>query len=301
MTPALNTLRNWPIPVFIALFWSLAPVIGLGFASRSIVRAVERLPVFFRLLLACLCGVPYAIVALSFGNLRWQWCGLYFLLPPLVALLLWRARLEDSQQGGTWIDAVILLGLGLAVDLRWFEPAWPRSLAFIGKLVLVDAGLYGFLVIRQLSNVGFDLRIRWRDILIGLRETAFFAPIAIGLGLAIGFLKWHSMLPRPGEIGFAWIYTFIFIAIPEELYFRGWIQNLLERRLGRMPSLLLTAVIFGLSHFNKRTTFFNAPYVLLAALAGIFYGRAWRQDHRVAASTITHATTDAIWSLWFRH
>ena len=27
-----------------------------------------------------------------------------------------------------------------------------------------------------------------------------------------------------------WIYIFIFIAVPEELYFRAWVQNLLERR-----------------------------------------------------------------------
>lgn len=298
---ALDTVRNWPIPVFIALLLSLAPVFALGFASRSIIRAVNRLSVLLRLLLACLCSIPYLIVALSFGRIHWQWCTLYLVLPPLIALLLWRARLMDSKQKGTWIDLIILLCLGLAVDLRWFEPAWPRSLTFIGKLVLVDAGLYGFLVIRQLNNIGFDLRIRWRDLMIGLRETAFFAPIAIGLGLGIGFLKWHSALPRLSEVGFAWMYTFIFIAIPEELYFRGWVQNLLERRLGRLPSLLVTAVIFGFAHFNKRTTFFNAPYVFLAALAGIFYGRAWRQDHRVAASAITHATTDAIWSLWFRH
>jgi uncharacterized protein len=40
--------------------------------------------------------------------------------------------------------------------------------------------------------------------------------------------------------------------------------------------------------------------VLLAALAGIFYGRAWRVQRRVGASAITHATVDAIWSLWLR-
>jgi hypothetical protein len=138
-------------------------------------------------------------------------------------------------------------------------------------------------------------------LLIGLREAAFFAPVAIGLGLALGFLQWHARLPRLGEVAFAWAFTFLFIAIPEELYFRGWVQNLLERHLGRLPALFITAVVFGLAHFNKRTAFFNWHYVLLAALAGIFYGRAWRQERRVTASAITHATTDAIWSLWFRH
>jgi membrane protease YdiL (CAAX protease family) len=64
--------------------------------------------------------------------------------------------------------------------------------------------------------------------------------------------------------------------------------------------LLLTAALRGLAHFNKRAVFFNWRYVLLAAAAGIFYGRAWRQDRRVAASAITHATVDTIWSLWLR-
>ena len=98
----------------------------------------------------------------------------------------------------------------------------------------------------------------------------------------------------------AWIFTFSFIAIPEELFFRGWLQNLLERRMGRYPALFLTAVLFGLSHFNKRAVYFNWRYVLLAAVAGVFYGRAWRRERRVAASAITHASVDAIWSLWLR-
>jgi hypothetical protein len=30
-----------------------------------------------------------------------------------------------------------------------------------------------------------------------------------------------------------------------------------------------------------------------------FYARAWREKRRVAASSIAHASVDAIWSLWF--
>jgi membrane protease YdiL (CAAX protease family) len=96
-----------------------------------------------------------------------------------------------------------------------------------------------------------------------------------------------------------WIYIFIFIAVPEELYFRAWVQNFLERRLGRRAALGITAVLFGLSHFNKRSAHFNWRYVLLASVAGIFYGRAWRQRRRVPASAITHASVDAIWTFWF--
>jgi uncharacterized protein len=118
--------------------------------------------------------------------------------------------------------------------------------------------------------------------------------------LILGFLHFHPGWPTPWWIAGAWIFTFFFIAVPEELFFRGWMQNLLEKRVGRYGALILTACIFGLAHFNKRTASFNWRYVLLAALAGIFYGRAWRQEQHVGASSVTHATVDAIWSLWLR-
>jgi len=102
------------------------------------------------------------------------------------------------------------------------------------------------------------------------------------------------------EIPGAWVFTFFFVALPEELYFRGLIQNLLERRMGRNSALIAASILFGLSHFNKRTTFFNWRYVILAAVAGFFYGRAWRERKRLFASSITHATVDTVWSVWFR-
>jgi hypothetical protein len=58
-------------------------------------------------------------------------------------------------------------------------------------------------------------------------------------------------------------------------------------------------VLFGLSHFHKGAAF-NWRYVLLAAIAGIFYGRAWRARRKVLASSITHTAVDVVWSLWFR-
>jgi uncharacterized protein len=278
----------------------LVPYLAVGFFSSGLASHVRALPLGFRLAAPALLCVSYILVALAGGVFSWWWLLLYALLPVLVAVLLWDAGRADSAQRGNPRDFIVLLILGLAVDLRWFERAWPPHLAIFNKVLLLDAGIYGFVLIRQLHGTGFDLRLRLKDLAIGLHEFGFYTPIALAIGLGLGFLHFHSGWPAPARAAEAWIFTFLFVAVPEELYFRGWLQNLLEKRVGRGGALILTACLFGLAHFNKRAAIFNWRYVLLAAIAGIFYGRAWRAQRRVGASAVTHATVDAIWSLWLR-
>ena len=308
----------------------LVPAATFALAGERVAQAAALWPRPLRIALPIFCAVPYVFVAIRHQMFSLSWLALYSILPVAIAWLLAQAATADPDQRGNWRDAIILLILGLPVDLRWFEPAWPSGLSGLGKLLLVDAGLYGFIVIRQLRGMGFDFHFRWTDWKTGVRELVFFAPLVIGLGLALGFIHPHANPPRPSMI-LTFTYIFVFIAVPEELYFRAWVQNLLEARLSSLmgaptgsdagiaatPSagpaaapgpasrtaqtlaLVITSVLFGLSHFNKRSPHFNWRYVVLATLAGIFYGRAWREKRRVPASAITHASVDAIWTFWF--
>lgn len=278
----------------------VAPMLVAAFCPASVEKLSRILPRLARVFAPAVLCVPYALVADSFGIFRWSWCAIYAILPVVIAFLLERAREADSGRRGDWRDFLILLVLGLAVDLRWLEPAWPRGLAALGKMLLLDAGIYGFLVVRRLDGVGFDLRLTWQDQRRGVGEYLLYAIIAVPLGLWLGFLHLHAVLPSPLRAIGAFVFTFVFIAIPEELFFRGWLQNLLERRTGRFRALIMTSLIFGLAHWNKRAIHFNWRYVLMAAIAGIFYGRAWRAQRRVGASALTHASVDTTWSLWLR-
>lgn len=287
-------------PILIAALLALAPYLSEAFFSGCLARLSQKLSFSVRMILPAALCIPYSLVAYSSGIFQWKWFALYALLPIAVAVLLWQAASNDPEQRGSWQDFLVLAVLGLAVDLRWFEHAWPARLTPFGKILLLDTGIYGFCGLRQLKGIGFNLRLRTRDLGIGLREFLFYAPIAIPLGLALHFLHAHGYWPTALHAVTSFLFIFFLIAVPEELFFRGWLQNLLEKRLGRYAALLTTAVLFGLSHWNKRTIHFNWRYVLLAAIAGIFYGRAWRQDRRVGASSITHATVDTVWSLWLR-
>lgn len=293
-------MHAWSPAAISAAVLLLIPPLLLGFAGEWVVRAIDRLPLIARLAIPASGAVPYFLATHSTPYFRWSFVLDYAAVPVALIVLLWHAARSDPGQRGDWRDFAVLALLGVVVEFHWLEPIWPAHLRSLNRLLLLDTGLYGFLVIRQLSGVGFNFCPRLRDFTIGLRELCFYAPIAIPLGLGLGFLHWHAQLPSPGKFLLSWFSIFAFIAILEETYFRGWVQNLLERRLGRTGSLIVTAILFGLSHFNKGATHFNWRYVLLATFAGIFYGRAWRQERRLMASAITHASVDTIWAIWFR-
>jgi membrane protease YdiL (CAAX protease family) len=282
-----------------ALALELAPAVAFALAAERIAHSVQRWTVTARIFLPTLCVLPYVVVSISQHVFRWQWFALYAALPIAIAWLLEQAVIADPKQRGNWRDVIILLVLGLAVDLRWFDRAWPTELRALNELLLVDIGLYGFLAIRRLSGSGFDFHLRWSDWKTGLRELLFFTPIVLILGWWLGFIHPHTNLPPARTAALRWVGIFLFTALPEELFFRAWVQNLLERRMGRRTALVIASALFGLSHFNKRSAHFNWRYVLLATIAGIFYGRAWRECRRLPASTITHASVDWIWGIWF--
>lgn len=276
---------------FLSFALLLGPYWAFGFGAEAWLRRHTRWPVMALLI------VPYLVFALPRGEFRWDMC-----LGILAVVLAVGALLSHAQSDkGDWRDLLALTIIGVSVDLHFFDPAWPvAGLSGLAKLVFVDAGLYGYLVVRPIGGIGFDWRARSRDLGIGLREFLWFAPIALALGLATGFLHIHRTTGNLAEFAAGWLFTLFFIAMPEELFFRGLLLNLLERRLGTRCALTMTALLFGFAHFNKRAAYFNWRYVFLAAIAGIFYGRAWLDRRRLLTSSVTHATVDAVWSIWLR-
>ena len=148
-------------PIAIAtLALELAPAVLFGCTAERVARAVGRWPVAVRVCLPALLVAPYVMVSISQHMFRWTWFALYAMLPVAIAWLLLRTAAADPEQRGDWRDVLILLVLGLAVDLRWFDRAWPSGLRALNELFLVDAGLYGFLAIRKLGGTGFDFHLK---------------------------------------------------------------------------------------------------------------------------------------------
>lgn len=254
-----------------------------------------RLALF--LLLASL--APYLIYSVPCGVFSWG--GFAFLagLCLVIAFLfVWAPPQSDAL---SWQDAVVAAALaypwisGLGSPLYDIYPSPSPGvppLDYLGKLMLVALGTMAFLSLRHLPRTGYRFAISREDFLSGLRHFLMFVPPAAVLALTIEFVQWG---PQPAD---SWTYPFEFagnalgiylaVALPSEMYFRGVLQNLLTARLRRPQlSLLVTSVLFGLSHLGRG--FPNWRYVAVTILLGWFCGRAYAQRQSVVAAGVTHA------------
>src|SRR5207245_9845085 len=126
-----------------------------------------------------------------------------------------------------------------------------------------------------------------------------FACLAIPLGLKLHFLvyaphisEWKSFAPLSIAILF-------FTAFPEELLFRGLLQNFLSRATKSETIGWITAsVLFGFSHITNMH-FPNWRYVLLASIAGLFYGWTWGKTGPIFASDGVPGFVDMLWHFLF--
>ncbi|HET9181853.1 MAG TPA: CPBP family intramembrane glutamic endopeptidase [Candidatus Angelobacter sp.] len=299
----LKALHDYPVSTFLGFAILFAPYWLFGFGLAPVLQRILQ-GLSARIAASVLLALPYFVLSLPRGTLHWQ-VGLALIAIPALAT----GALAAFPRPANSADLFVLVTLGLAIDLGLLNHGWPFGLpdamlwpAGLGgfpKMMMANVALYGYLVIKPVEGIGYDLTPQLADWRAGLREFLFYAPIVLSLGVLLGFIHWQGLMKRPQEFPAAWIFTFIFVALPEELFFRGLVQNLLERHMGRLRALMLASILFGLSHFNKGAVF-NWRYVFLAAIAGIFYGRAWLAQRRLFASSVTHATVDTIWSIWWR-
>ncbi len=255
--------------------------------------------------------VPYLILGLGTGTFSWVALGkliAYILVP--TALLL-PDRLHHRETLG-WRDVVAMLALAVPVSAHWLQGIWiwPQDLYVFRPIFCVLVGGYDFMVLRNLEGVGFRLVWRKSDVWDAVLNFLAFALLAIPLGIALNFIHPHSTASLSSIRGlgpaatffFAFVGIYFTVAIPEELLFRGFLQNLLVRTIRKGPrglyGLLVASVVFGASHLHHPPVP-NWRYAILATLAGIFYGNVYRTRQRLCASALTHALVDTIWHFWF--
>jgi membrane protease YdiL (CAAX protease family) len=245
---------------------------------------------------------PYLIFAFGTGTFSIRAgarLAAYILAP---TLLLLPDRLRQRSQIG-WRDFAAILALGIPVAGHWLEGiwSWPQEVYFFRPLYSVCVGAYAFMVIRSLQGVGYRLGFRRGDIVDGLVNLAGFCVFAIPIGILLRFIHPHLNHVSLGQFALKIFGIYLTVAIPEELLFRGILQNFLAKSIprdGPLYGMLIASVLFGAAHLHHPPVP-NWKYGILATLAGAFYGNAYRTRQRLSASALTHSLVDTLWYFWF--
>ena len=232
------------------------------------------------------------------GDWKSALLGATYVLAPTLML----ATSKPSDRSSLLDYAGVLL-IWLPVEFRWMYSLFPYPPPLTHTLTIllaVNTGLAAFIFTRRLPGIGYA--IEWRRGFaraVGVNLVLFMV-IAIPLGEAIGFIHWDPSLARLHSAPLMAIGILFFTAWPEEFLFRGLLQNLLARTFrNEWTALFTAAVIFGFSHIFH-APFPNWKYVILATIAGIFYGRAWMRTGSLLPGAILHGCVDVLWHLLFR-
>ena len=219
---------------------------------------------------------------------------------------------SEGAAAGTWQDFATILGVWVFVKfgpIPWLKSSssqwlWPfpggRLAYVLTVLAAVNVALVSFLLVRRLKGTGYSIGWgnRWGLYVIG--SFIVFACVAIPLAIQMRFITfapqwnhWSHYLELSAAI-------FLFTAWPEEFLFRGLLQNCLARASkSDLAGWWTASMLFGFSHITNMG-FPNWKYVILASVAGLFYGWTWRRTGSIFASALVHAGVDAVWHFLFR-
>lgn len=229
------------------------------------------------------------VLALTFGQITAQ--------ASIAILLLLLAGFAVQQQHiryGRYLGHALFILLALTLALHWWpgfhnarmidqERFTENSTPFSMNLNL-DKPLIGFWLLLICPWI-----IGRHSVLQALKTGALIlsltAIVTLGSAWLVGIVEWAPKWPPQ-----AWLWinnNLLLVTLVEEALFRGYLQGGLSRRFQHLPygeylALLIAALLFGMAHWGA-----GWQWILLATLAGIGYGLAYRFGG-LAAAIATH-------------
>jgi len=241
--------------------------------------------------------MPYLVYSLCTGQFNWMACASLAVI--VAAVSFWYVVLRPSP-----LADVLFLVLLAAIVLsgafhRIYTSPVDMRVDILGRLMLIRTGALAALALRGVAGIGFGFIPTQKEWVTGVRYFFYFLPVGVPLALALGlvqlnftgFLFWKTLATF---CGFLWV-----VALSEEFFFRGLLQQWLEAWTAR-PNLALisTSLLFGAAHLPVRA-FPNWRMAAVSAVAGCFYGIAYQRAGSIRASMVTHALVVTAWRTFF--
>ena len=187
--------------------------------------------------------------------------------------------------------ATLSLIVWAAGRLRAWAGSPSAGLFVLGFLYLVllwgPLFLVRFVEGRPLSTLGLTMPHFLRGLFWG--GAAFFLANAFGTAEAwyrlvrLGEML-DSVAPRVPHWGLEIVAQLVWIGLPEEIGFRGYLLTRLQEAWGTPVALLLSSLLFGVSHFAMA----DPLRAITACLMGLIYGWAFLETGSVYPSALAH-------------
>ncbi len=297
-------------PIVAAILLQGTLFLAAGFpAARQRLRDSLPSP-RFAALLAAASLLPYLAYSVPLGLFSLSSLGALAGIAILAAFVfVW---FPVQAQKLAWQDLLLIVVLaspvvsGLTDMFREIFPSpgdpVPR-LDFLGKLMVIPLGAFAFLCLRGVERADYRFTLTRRDLAIGCKWFAYSLPFTLAVAWATGFAHWQpdrfASWQAYAAIPAKAVGIYLVTALAEELCFRGVLENLLAGRLDSdLPARILSAAAFGAVHLGNGG-FPNWGFAVTAAVAGWFYGAAWREAEGVPAAAVTHTLTVLVWAFLF--
>ena len=238
------------------------------------------------------------VAALLVGSHNW----VNFLLWPVgagLATVALGVGREDEPSPPRLLVAAVALSAIWGIWERGITIAVPGGMHLsLGPLVAAVLAVFLLVIVHPLRTFDVGLGLTGRQLGLAVGAVAVLAVVAIPLGFAIGFLSFQSRWLGIAHGVLRLFGLVLFVGLPEEMLFRGTIQEAFSRIWNPRVGLVLGSVIFGLLHLLKHPTHPNWAYGLLATAAGLAYGWVYQRTGKLAAAAVTHGAVDWIWSMF---
>lgn len=245
---------------------------------------------------------PWALLPLAVAY-AWAWTQggiepVALAWPALLAL----AALMIQSGGAPALRAAghaLFVALAVLLFLHWL-PGFHNPLVIPRAALTPDAVPFGMYLNLDKPLVAFWVVLAAAPAMAGANPRATLTAalgacaaavvVCLGLALALGVVGWAPKWP---DSGWLWlINNALLVTLAEEALFRGYVQQRLarcwrDRPWGATAALLVAALLFGLAHYAG-----GWQWVLLAGVAGVAYGLAYRHGG-LAAAVLAHLGLNA--------
>jgi len=201
------------------------------------------------------------------------------------------------------VTIAAILAVRLLATSSIFKAAW-----FVSPGILIAAALIPTVIRRaEFPKIGLNIRQIGPTLLVVCRTcVVVFPALYAGLWLLKSFGLGLPLQPiQPKEQGWiSWLfYQFMYVAVAEEVFFRGYMQNNIliltnpskdgQRRLWKWLSIVLSAACFAVAHIIV----FRQIILVLTILPGLILGWLFIRTKSLLAPILFHGLANTCYLL----